>query len=151
MSIIVCNMSVVIPAVLRVLGVGDPFMRDDTMDPSTSTIEIARAPSTTIELTLPTSWRTALTDSDESQGTIGMVTSRRGSVDLGVEDDQKHRLTTQPSDGSLGSFKSRKVVPLVDESDIADSLVQAGGSPAVRTDEGIEADARGRYPRNDGT
>ena len=49
-SIAVCNMSVIIPAILCALGVGDPFMREDTVSTNFSTVEVARMTSTRVEL-----------------------------------------------------------------------------------------------------
>ena len=140
-SIIVCSMSVIIPATLRALGVGDPFMREDTVDPNLSTgVEIARITSTGIELGLPMSRSTAITDTDESEGAIGTTMSRqRVSIDLGAKDDRKHRLTTQVSDVSLGP-RMAKVVPLA-ECDITDSLTQVrNGSLVVKENRDVEAD-----------
>ena len=143
-SIIVCSMSVIIPAILRALGVGDPFMREDTVDPNLSTgMEMARITSTGIELGLPMTRATAITDSDESEGTLaGMAVSRqRLSIDLGVKDDRKHHLTPQVSDASLGNVNMVKVVPLDDECDITDSLAQVRDLPVVKKHRDIEADA----------
>ena len=68
-AIIVSNMSVIIPAILRTLGVGDPFMQEDTVDLTFNTgIEIVRMTSTRIELGLQTSAGTAITDSSMSRG-----------------------------------------------------------------------------------
>ena len=120
-SVIVCSMSVIIPAVLRVLGVGDPFMREDTVDPNFTTgVEIARMSSMTrIELGLPGSGNTALTDSDESEGATGTAVSlRRDSVDFGTKGNHKHQLTM-------------KIVPLADVCDVTDSLTQMRSVPAV--------------------
>ena len=140
-AIIVCNMSVIIPATLRALGVGDPFMREDTVDPNYSTIEIARMSSTRVGLGLPTSRGTAITDSDESEATVGVVAFlQRHSVNLCVKDDRKHQLLTQTSDGSLRSSTTTKVaLSLADEPSGTDSLVQVRSLPAnMRPD--IEAD-----------
>ena len=123
-AIIVCSMSVIIPAVLRALGVGDPFMQEDTVDPNFSTIEMARATSTGIELGLPTTRGTAITDSDESEETVDAVASlQRHSVNLYAKGDWKHQLTTQVSDGSLKNSSTTKAVPLADESSVTDSSV----------------------------
>ena len=123
-AIIVSNMSVIIPAILRALDVGDPFMQEDTVDPNFSTIEMARMTSTTIGLGLPKTHGTAVANSDESEGAISMVTFRQQDTgDLGTKDDHKHRLTTQASDISLGSSRT-KVGPLVDEYNTVDSLAQ---------------------------
>jgi len=128
-SIIVCNMSVIIPAILRALDVGDPFMREDTVDPNFSSVEIVRMTSSTrIELGLPKASGTATTDGDGSEGTNRTV-AFQDSVGLGVEDDHKHRLTTQGSDLSLGDLKTTKVVPLAADSDVADSLTRVGCLP----------------------
>jgi hypothetical protein len=134
----VCSMSVIIPAILRALGVGDPFMREDTVDvdPST-TINIARI-NTTVELGLPIARGTVITDSDESEGPMG--SRRRDLVDFNMKDDKKHRLTAQASDGSLGDPRTVKVLSLVDECDITDSSTQARSTPATTMDRDIEAD-----------
>ena len=90
-----CNSTVVIPAILRVLGVGDPFMREDTVGPEFSAaIEAARFTSTRIELGFPTSYDREITDSCKSEGAISSVTS--GQPDLvgsDVKDDRRHRLS----------------------------------------------------------
>jgi len=100
-SVIVCSISVIIPAVLRALGVGDPFMREDTVDPNFSTgVEIARMTSTTrVELDLLGSRGTALTDGDESEGVTGIVVSlRRDSkgqdTEAGFEEGNARRNST---------------------------------------------------------
>jgi len=145
-------MSVIIPAILRVLGVGDPFMQEDTVTPNVNTeIEIIRMTSG-IELSLPTLGNTGITDSIKSEEAIGTVGSRpQVSVDLGAGDNQKHLLATQASDGSLGNMEPMKVVPLVDESDITDSLTQAGSLPAVKKDQDIEMGIGGRHSKSDNT
>ena len=140
-SIIVCNMSVIIPAILRVLGVGDPFMQEDTVDPNFSTVEIIRMTSTRVELGLPVVHGTVITDSDDTYEDISMAAPQRGGLgDLDAKDDRRHQLTTQPSDATLGDPKTTKVVPLVEESDIADSLAQVRGLPAVKKDQDVEVD-----------
>ena len=138
-SIIVCSMSVIIPAVLRALGAGDPFMREDTVDMDLSTtIDIARVNTTRIELGLPIAHGTVITDSDESDGP--MESRRRDLVDLDVKDDKGYRLTGQASDTSLENPKTVKGLPLVDECDITDSSAQVRTTPATMTGWGIEAD-----------
>ena len=118
-SIIVCNMSVIIPAVLRAVGVGDPFMQEDTADPNFSTIEMAHTASTRIELGLPKTRGTAVTDSDESDGTLDAAASlQQHTVNFNVKSDPKHQITTQASDGSLRDSSTTEVVPL--EVDIED-------------------------------
>jgi len=140
-AIIVCNMSVIIPAVLRALGVGDPFMREDTVDLNFSTIEMARMTSTRIELGLPTTRGMAITDSDESEGTVGAVTSlQQHSINLCVKDEQKRQLTTHASDGSLRNLSTTKVVSLADRSGDTDSLVKMRSLPAKKWPD-IEVDA----------
>jgi hypothetical protein len=140
-SIIVCNMSVIIPAILRVLGVGDPFMQEDTVDPNFSTVEIIRMTSTRVELGLPVAHGTVITDSDDTYGDIGMTAPQReGLGGLDAKDDRRRQLTIQSSDASLGDSKTMKVVPLVEESDIADSLAQVRGLSAVKKDQDVEAD-----------
>jgi len=140
-SIIVCSMSVIIPAILRALGVGDPFMREDTVDMnlSSTSIGIARVNTTRIELGLPIARGTMITGSDESEGP--MVSRRRDLVDLDVKDDKKRRLTARASNGSLGNSRTVKVLPLADECDITDSLTQVRSTPATTTDQDIETDA----------
>ena len=127
-AIIVCNMSVIIPATLRALGVGDPFMQEDTVDPNFSTVEIVRMTSTRIELGLPKPRSTGTTDGDGSEGASRTV-AFRDTIGLGVEDYQKHRLAMQASDVSLGDLNTMKVVPLAGDSDTADSLTQARNLP----------------------
>jgi hypothetical protein len=140
-SIIVCNMSVIIPAILRVLGVGDPFMQEDTVDPNFSTVEIIRMTSTRVELGLPVAHGTVITDSDDTYGDISMAAPQRGGLGgLDAKDDRRRQLTIQPSDASLGDLRTTKVVPLVEESDIADSLAQVRGLSAVKKDQDVEAD-----------
>ena len=36
-AVVECNMSIIIPAILRALGIGDPFMQEDTVNPKFST------------------------------------------------------------------------------------------------------------------
>jgi len=129
-SVIVCSMSVIIPAVLRALGVGDPFMQEDTVDPNLSTgVEIAHMTSTRVELGVPGTRGTGLTDSDESEGATGTVVSRRRfSVDLGTKDDHKYQLTT-------------KVVPFADECHVMDSLARVRSLPTVEKDRDVEPDS----------
>jgi len=151
-SVTVCSMSVIIPAIFRALGVGDPFMRTDTVDPSFNAgMEMARM-TTGFELSLPTSHSTGVTDSTRSEGGVCTVGSRqRDPVDLDVKGDRKNRLTTQTSDGSLGNPKPTKVVPLADESDITDSLAQVRSLPAARKDQDIEGAIGGRHAKSDST
>jgi len=128
-SIIVCSMSVIIPAVLRTLGVGDPFMREDTVDMNLSTgPDIVRI-NTTIELGLPIFCGTVVTDSGESEGP--MASRQLDLVVLNWKSGKEHRLMAQASNGSLGNPK--KVLSLADERDIADSLAR------VRSTEGSES------------
>jgi len=147
-SVTVCSTSVIIPAILRALNVGDLFMQEDTVDPNFNTsIEIPRMTSTTIELGLPNFRGIDVTDSDEFEGASGTVVSQqqRGSVELDPKDDRKHRLTIQTSDGSLGNSGT---ATLAGESDIADSLTQARSLPMVEQDRDIEADVGGKVGRN---
>ena len=141
-AIIVCNVSVIIPAVLHAPGVGDPFMREGTVDPSHGSVEIARMASTRVELVEPGIQKTrgaAVTDSDESEGfTSAVVFRQRDSGGLGVKGEHKHRLTTQASDVSPGDSKTPKAVPFADEPDVTDLFVQVRGSPPVTGGRGIE-------------
>ena len=136
-----CNSTVIIPAVLRALGVGDPFMQEDTVDPRfTGTgLEIARTTFTGIELNLPTSGGAGTTDSDKSAGSISTVVShRQGSVDMYPKSCEKHRLTTQALDSSLGCVKSANPMLPVCESDVADSMTHCrGGSKARHAESGL--------------
>ena len=141
MAIIVSNMSVIMPAILRALGVGDPFMQEDSVDPNFSTIEMARTTSTTLGLGLPKTRGTVVADNGESEGAISMVTFRRqDSGALGTEDDHKHRLTMQASDISLGSSRT-KVLPLADESDTADSSIAGRNLPPAEN--GLDTETLG--------
>ena len=148
-SIIVCNMSVIIPAVLRALGVGDPFMQEDTVEPGLSTgVDIARMSSARVELSLPTSRGTAITDSDESEGGIGIVAPlQRITADFCAKGDRKHKLTTQALDASLGNSKPT-FVPLADEPKVTDSLVRVRSFPVVKKDQGMEVDIEKSSKRN---
>lgn len=140
-AIIVCNMSVIVPAILRALDVGDPFMQEDTVDPSLSAVEIARMTSTRVELVelgIPKARSAAITDNDGPEGVTGVAAFRRHSIDLGTKDGYEHRLMTQASDVSLRDSKATKAVPLADESNIPDSLAQVRNSPPVKGDRGIE-------------
>ena len=128
-SLLVCNMSVIIPAILRVLGAGDPFMREDTVVPNFSSIEIAHAATTKIELGLPKTRGTAITD---SSGTGTMGSQQLRSADFDAKDDRKYKFTMQSSEGSLGNLSTGKPVPLGGDSDGADSLVQPGGLTAAK-------------------
>jgi len=141
-------MSVIIPAVLRSLGVGDPFMQQDTVDPGLSTgVEIAHTSSTRIELGLPTTVSTAVWASDDSEVDIGRTAPRwrRDSVDFGAKEDKDHRLTMQTSEASLGNLKAKQVVrEPADERDITDSIVQVRSLPATNQDRDIEERGTGR-------
>jgi len=152
-SVTVCSMSVIIPAIFRALGVGDPFMRSDTVDPSFITsIEMARMTSGGIELSLPTSHSTGITDSTKSEGGIGTVGSQqRDTVGLDVKGDRKHRLTTRVSDGSLGNLKPTKAAPFINESDITAPLAQVRSLPAVKKDQDIEGKIGGKHSKSDST
>ena len=139
-SIIVCSMSVIIPAVLRALEVGDPFMQEDTVDLNLSTgVDVTRTDTTRIELGLPIPRGVVITDSDESEGAFGTMASRRHSVDLNAKGDRRHLLTAQASDGSLGDSRTVKVLPLADECDITYSLAQVRSTPVATRDRSIEA------------
>ena len=147
-SIVVCSMSVIIPALLRALGVGDPFMREDTVDMNISTgvdVTQMRVSGTRIELGLPVPRGTMITDSDGSEGVLDVMASRqRDLIDLNVK-DRKHLLTTQGSDGSLGNSRTTKVLSLANECDITDSLAQVRDSSAVAGDRDIGADIEEKY------
>ena len=150
-TIIVSNMSVIIPTILRALDVGDPFMQEDTVDPNFSTIEMAHTASTTIELGLPKTHGTAVTEGNESEGTISMVTFRQqGSGDLGVKDNHKHLLAMQALDVSLGS-SGTEVIPLADESDAADSLTQERSLPPVENGLDTKADGWDKRAKSNST
>jgi hypothetical protein len=143
-------MSVIIPAILRALGVGDPFMQEDTVDPNFSTVEIARVTSTRIELGPLGIHVTVITDSDDPEGTVGAATPRQGDlVSLDAKDDRKHQLTAQASDVSLGDSKMTKIVSFVDESDIADLPTQVRRSITVEKYQGVEVDT-GENTRSNG-
>ena len=105
-SLLVCNMSVIIPAILRALGVGDPFMREDTVVPNFSSIEMAHAATTRIELGLPKTRGTAITNSSGSEGGTGTMGSQQlRSADFDAKDDRKYQFTMQGSEGSLGKHQ----------------------------------------------
>lgn len=90
-------MSVIIPAVLRALGVGDPFMQEDTVESNFSTIKIARTTSTGISLGL--SKTPNATIPGEEANVVDTVGSHQlGSADSNPTGDQRHQLR----DGCLG-------------------------------------------------
>ena len=123
MSVIVSSMSVIIPVILRALDVGDPFAQEDTIGPGfDTTVEIARMTSTRIELGLPNAHIIDVAGSDDHQGVTSSISpkNRRHSVGLGEKDDRKHRLTTQFSDGSVGTSVTTKVMSHADECDVMD-------------------------------
>ena len=149
-SVIVCSMSVIIPAILRAMGVGDPFMQEDTVDLNFSTeVDIAR-----FELGLPITCGavTVITDSGETEGAFSMMAlQRRDLADVNVEIDKKHRLTAQVSDGSLGSSKTTKCLPLTDgQCDITHPMTQARSLPAVMG-QGVEADVEEKHAKRNTT
>ena len=136
MAIIVCNMSVILPAILRALDVGDPFMQEDTVDPNFSAVEIARMASTRlepVELSIPKVHDTTITNSHESEEVTGAVAfQQRDSVDLIVKEGL---LTTHTSDVSPEHSKAALLTDESDESDIADSLAQLRNLPLVGGDQ----------------
>ena len=151
-SITVCNTTVIIPAVLRVLGVGDPFMREDTVDPKFSTgFDIAPMTLTRAEFTLPTSSSTRTIDSTRSERENGTVVSQQqSSVDSEAGNDQKYlSMTWQTSGGSLGNFKLMSVVLPVDEADITDS--SCSPSPVVEKVRDLEAGTGRWHTKSDST
>ena len=149
-AIIVSNMSVIIPAILRTLGVGDPFMQEDTVDLSFNTgVEIVRMTSTRIELGLQTSTGTAITDSSMSRGDTSMMTfQKRDLADSDTKDNQRHQLVTQSSDGSFGNSMLMKVEPLVVGSNIADPLTQVRSLPVAKKTQDIMTDVGGGVRKN---
>ena len=149
-AIIVSNMSVIIPAILRTLGVGDPFMQEDTVDLTFNTgIEIVRMTSTRIELGLQTSAGTAITDSSMSRGDTSMMTfQKRDLADLDTKDNQRHQLVTQSSNGSLGNSMLMRVEPLVVGSNIADPLAQVRSLPVAKKTQDIMTDVGGGARKN---
>ena len=149
-SITVCNSTVIIPAVLRALGAGDPFMREDTVDPRFSTgFDIAPTASTTIELSIPTSSGTRTTDSTKSEGAMAgtLVFRQQHSMDLDTKSDDKCRLTTRASDGSPMKLRPTNLVLQIDDSDITDSSC----SPSEWKGQDIEASAGGWHAKGDNT
>lgn len=144
-SVIISSMSVIIPAILRALDVGDPFMQEDTVGPGFSTtVEIARMTLTRIELGLPMTHTVHVAGGDEHEGVIDSVTPkiRRDSVSLDEKGDQKHRLTTQISDGSLGTSVTTKIVSHADECDVPDPQVfELRSLPAIEKHLDVEGDA----------
>ena len=133
------------------MDVGDPFMQEDTVDLNLSTdVDIAR-----FELGLPITCGTVtvITDSGEMEGALGtMALQQRDFVDMNVGIDKKHRLTAQVSDGSLGSSKTTKCMPLTDgRCDITHPVAQARGLPAVAMGQGVEADIEEEHAKRNTT
>jgi hypothetical protein len=129
-------MSVIIPALLRALNVGDPFMQEDTVDPGVSTdVEIARVTSTRFELGLPSIHTPTTAGGDDPEGAVSVMTPqrRRDSVGLDEKRGEKHLLMTQISDGSSGTSHS--------ECDITDSrALQVRSLPVFTGDTETEAE-----------
>jgi hypothetical protein len=146
-SVIVSSMSVIIPAILRALDVGDPFMQEDTVDPGFgTTVEIARMTLTRVELGLPITHAVGVAGRGDREGVIGSGTpkKRRDSVGLESKEDQKHRLTTQVSDESLGTSVTTKIASHADECDASPQAFEVGSLPAIRKHRDAEGDAEGK-------
>ena len=123
MSVIVCSMSVIIPAILRTLDVGDPFMQEDTVDPGfTTTVNIAPMTLTRVELGSPTTHVPAVAGNiSRSTVTNTAIPHKRESIgSVGEMQGQKHRLMPQVSGDSLGTSVETKVALRSDECDITD-------------------------------
>lgn len=151
-SVTVCNTTVIIPAVLRLLGVGDPFMREDTVDPKFSTsFDVAPMTLTRVEFTLPTSSGTRTTDSAKSEGGNGTVVfQQQSSVDSDAGNDQKYRpMTWRTSSGSLRNLKLMDVVLPIDDADITDS--SCSPSPVVEKGQDLEAGTGRWHTKSDNT
>jgi hypothetical protein len=136
-SVIVSSMSVIIPAILRALDAGDPFMQEDTVDPGFGTsVEIARMTLTRVELGLPTSHAITVVGNNNCEGVVRAMSPEelQRSIDLDEKRDKKHRLTTQTSDGSLGTSMTTKVVCQSDECDITDSRASQVRSLVLKKD-----------------
>jgi len=151
-SVIVSSMSVIIPAILRALDVGDPFMQEDTVEPGfTTTVEIARMTLTRVELGLPTAHAINIAGRDDLEGVDGSIQTtkkRRDSVGLDERDDHKHRLTTQASDGSLGTSVT-KIVSRTDECDVlGPQAFEVMSLPTVKKHRDVEGDAEGKNAKH---
>lgn len=152
MSVIVSSMPVIIPAILRALDVGDPFMQEDTVDPGfTTTIEIARMTLTRVELGLPVVHIVRNTGNGDREGVHGPASPKkqRDSVGLDEKEDQKHRLTTQFSDGSLGTSVTTKIASHDGECEVPGlQASEAGSVPAIEKQWDPEEDAEGKRPEH---
>ena len=149
-SIIVCSMSVIIPAILRAIGVGDPFMQEDTVDLNFSTnVDIARFE---LGLQMTCGTVTAIAESVETEGALSTMTlQHRSLADMNVRTDKKHRLTAQVSDGSLGSSKPTKGLPLTDECDVTRPAAQARNLPVLIMGQSIEAEIEEKHAKRNTT
>lgn len=116
MSVMVCSMSVIIPAILRALDVGDPFMQEDTVDPGfTTTVDIVPMTLTRVELGLP------LPNNSRPRATNTATPHKRDSIgSVGETRGQRHRLTLQVSGDSLGTSVETKVALDSDKCDVTD-------------------------------
>ena len=124
-SVIASSMSVILPAILRALDVGDPFMQLDTVELEIATsVEIARCTtlmSVELGVNLQTA-RVAAVAGDESREEAFSDTTTLQERDLGNLDERrypKYLLTKKISDGLLGTSITTKVPPL-SECDITD-------------------------------
>jgi len=154
-SVIVSSMSVIIPAILRALDVGNPFMQEDTVGSGfTTTVEVTRMTLTRVELGLPIARSVAVAGRTHSEAVIGTVMPRRrrDSVGLDEKDDQRHCLTTQASDGSLGTSETTKIASHVDECDVSDpQAFQVRSLPVIKKRSDAEGDTEGKKAKRQST
>lgn len=133
-------MSVIIPAILRALDVGDPFMQEDTVDPGfTTTVEIAPMTLTRVELGLPIAHVSAVAGNNNCpRGANANTAAPQKRDSIGSVDElqgHEHRLTLQASDDSLGTSVETKVELPSDECDITDyRAFQARSLPVIEKD-----------------
>ena len=76
-----------------------------------------------------------------------MALQQRGLVDMYVRTDKKYQLTRQVSDGSLGSPKTTRGLPLTGECDITHPAAQARSLPTVTMGQGVEADVEEKHTK----
>ena len=145
-------MSVIIPAILRALDVGDPFMQEDTVDPGfTTTVEMARMTLTRVELGLPIVHVVRNAGNGDREAVNGSATpkNRRDSVGLDEKEDHKHRLTTQISDGSLGTSVTTKIASHAGECEVpGPQAFEIRSLPATGKRWDPEEDVEGKRPES---
>ena len=76
-----------------------------------------------------------------------MALQQQGLVDMYVRTGKKYLPTGQVSDGTLGSPKTPRGLPLTDECDITHPAAQARSLPTVTMGRGVEANVEEKHAK----